>query len=98
MKCSIQRGEAELNGTFHLSPNENICSIARMKKHSLFVLYNTKIDPCHLTSGTYCTLSFSLLLQFHRYPIFKVPGPAQSKIFKFRVKQSVPKIYKIRPK
>ena len=24
MKCSIQRGEAELNGTFHLSPNENI--------------------------------------------------------------------------
>ena len=40
MKCSIQRGEAELNGTFHLSPNENICSIARMRKHSLFVLYN----------------------------------------------------------
>ena len=41
MKCSIQRGEAELNGTFHLSSNENICSIARMKKHSLFVLYNS---------------------------------------------------------
>ena len=37
MKCSIQQGEAELNGTFDLSPNENICSIARMKKHSLFV-------------------------------------------------------------
>ena len=71
MKCSIQRGEAELNGTFHLSPNENICSIARVKKHSLFVLYNIKIDPCHLTSGTHCTLSFSQLLQFHRYPIFK---------------------------
>ena len=32
---------ASLNGTFHLSPNENICSIARMKKHSLFVLYNS---------------------------------------------------------
>ena len=71
MKCSIQRGEAELNGTFHPSPNENICSIARMKKHSLFVLCYTKIDPCHLTSGTHCTLSFSLLLQFHRYPISK---------------------------
>ena len=28
MKCSIQRGAAELNGTCHLSPNENICSIA----------------------------------------------------------------------
>ena len=40
MKCSIQRGEAELNVTFHYSPNENICSIARMRKHSLFVLYN----------------------------------------------------------
>ena len=33
MKCSIQRGEAELNGTFHLSPNKNICSIAQMRKH-----------------------------------------------------------------
>ena len=47
MKCSIQRGEAEMNGTFHLSPNENICSIARKKKHSLFVLYNTIMDSCH---------------------------------------------------
>ena len=44
MKCYIQRGEAELNGTFHLSPNENICSIARMRKHSLFVLYNLYKD------------------------------------------------------
>ena len=37
---TIQRSEAELNGTlngtFHLSPNENICSIARKRKHSLF--------------------------------------------------------------
>ena len=41
MKCSIKQGEAELNGTFHLSPNENIYSIARMRKHSLFV-YNYK--------------------------------------------------------
>ena len=41
MKCSIQRGEAELNDTFHHLPNENICSIARMRNiHSLFVLYN----------------------------------------------------------
>ena len=28
MECSIQRGKAELNGTFHLSPNENSCIIA----------------------------------------------------------------------
>ena len=27
MKCSIQRGEAELKGTFHLSPNANNCSL-----------------------------------------------------------------------
>ena len=83
MKCSIQRGEAELNGTFHLSPNENICSIARMKKHSLFVLYNTKTDPCHLTSGTHCTLSlsFSLLFQFHRFPIFKQSRVQPSQTF-----------------
>ena len=45
MKCSIQRGEVGLNGTFHLAPNENICSIARMRKHSLFVVYTcTKIQ------------------------------------------------------
>ena len=43
MKCSIQRGEAELNGTFHLSPNENICSIARMENiHYLFYITCTK--------------------------------------------------------
>ena len=44
MKCSIQRGEAELNGTFHLSPFENICSIAGMRKHLLSVLYNLYKD------------------------------------------------------
>ena len=44
MKCSNQRGEAELNGTFQLSPNENICTIARMRKHSLFVSYNLYKD------------------------------------------------------
>ena len=39
MKRSIQRFEAELNGTFHLSPNENIFSITRMKNiHYLFYI------------------------------------------------------------
>ena len=33
----IQRGEAKLNRTFHLSPTENMCTIARMKNiHYLF--------------------------------------------------------------
>ena len=36
MKCSIQRGEAELNGTFHLSPHENICTIALINIHYLY--------------------------------------------------------------
>ena len=45
MKCSIQRGEAELNGTFHLSPHENICSTARMRNiHYLFYITWTKIQ------------------------------------------------------
>ena len=38
MKCSIQLGEAELNGTFHLSPNETICSISKGKK--TFIIWN----------------------------------------------------------
>ena len=73
MKCSIQRGEAELNGTFHLHRMKIFVPLHEWKKHSLFVLYNTKIDPCHLTSDSHwhCTLSFSLPLQFHRYPILK---------------------------
>ena len=45
VKCSIQRGEAELNGTFNLSPNENICSIARMRNiHYLFYITCAKIE------------------------------------------------------
>ena len=35
---------ASLNGTFHLSSNENICSFAWMKKHSSFVFYNLYKD------------------------------------------------------
>ena len=41
--CSIQRGEAKLNGTFHISLYEISCSITRMRKHS-FVLYNLYKD------------------------------------------------------
>ena len=31
MECPNQQGEAGLIGTFHLSPHENILTIARMK-------------------------------------------------------------------
>ena len=51
MKCSIQRGYGELNSTFHLSPNENICSIARMRKHSLFAIYNLYKDSNSSTNS-----------------------------------------------
>ena len=44
IKCSIERGEAKLNGTFNLSPNENICTIARMKNiHYLFHIISKNI-------------------------------------------------------
>ena len=42
MKCTIQLGFVSLNGTFHLSPNENICIIALINIH---YLYN-KIFKC----------------------------------------------------
>ena len=35
MKCTIQLGFASLNGTFHLSPHENICTIALINIHYL---------------------------------------------------------------
>ena len=39
MECSMQRGKAELYRTFHLSPNENSCTIARIKSiHYLFYI------------------------------------------------------------
>ena len=44
MKCFIQRGEAELNVILHLSLKEKNCSIAQMRKRSLFVLYNLYKD------------------------------------------------------
>ena len=42
MECSIHRGEAKLKRTFHPSPIPNICTISRMKKHTLFALYDIK--------------------------------------------------------
>ena len=42
MKCTIQLGFASLNGTFHFSPYENICTNCT-HKHSIFVY-------CHLLS------------------------------------------------
>ena len=38
MKCTIQLGFASLNGTFHLSPHENICTIALINIHYLYTI------------------------------------------------------------
>ena len=39
IECSIQRCEAKFKNKFHLSPNYNICTIARMKdNHFLFYM------------------------------------------------------------
>ena len=38
MKCSIQLGFASLNRTFHLSPHENICTIALITIHYLYTI------------------------------------------------------------
>ena len=44
MECSIQQSKAKFKRTFHLSLNENICTVTHHtnEKHSLFVLYNIK--------------------------------------------------------
>ena len=36
IKCTIQLGFASLNGTLHLSPHENICTIALINIHYLY--------------------------------------------------------------
>ena len=48
MVCSIQQGKVKLIRTFHLSTNENICTITWMKNiHYLFHI-TTKWYLCHL--------------------------------------------------
>ena len=38
-KCSIQLGFASLNGTFHLLPHENICTIALINIYYLYIIF-----------------------------------------------------------
>ena len=44
MKCLFNEAIAELNGTFHLSPSENVLTIARMKT---FIVYSM-FEPAYL--------------------------------------------------
>ena len=45
MKCSIQLGFASMNGTFHLSPHENICTIALIYIHYLYNNQHVEYSP-----------------------------------------------------
>ena len=67
MKCSIQRGEAELNDTFHFLPNENMCSIARMNMFYITFLqaaYSTLrgkyyADACVMLNARTASVAFA---------------------------------------
>ena len=39
MKCTIQLGFASMNGTFHVSPQENICTIELINIHYLYICH-----------------------------------------------------------
>ena len=62
MKCTIQLGFASLNRTLHLSPHENICTIAPINIHylytnsSLLLLFHANSTLLHLLSTTASTL------------------------------------------
>ena len=50
MKCSIQLGFALLNGTFHLSPHENICTIALINIHYLYI-HTLRVHYAHAAAN-----------------------------------------------
>ena len=52
-KCSIKLGFASLNGTFHLSPHENICTTALINIHYLYT------NPCVLVFNIFLILESS---------------------------------------
>ena len=67
MECSIQLGFASLNGK-RFSSNENICSIARMRKKSLFAFYMTHIKILGICLAKACSV-FQLSLETdEKYP------------------------------
>ena len=52
MKCTIQLGFASLNGTLHLPPHENICTIALINIHYLYTIVSLHC----FSSGTFPTV------------------------------------------
>ena len=71
MKCSIQLGFASLNGTFHLSPQENICTLALINIHYLYTNFTLKskckfINLIHTQQKNkiICLLSWNIIKWF----------------------------------
>ena len=58
---SIQLGSASLNGTFHLSPHENICTIALINIHYLYnanwQLYAHFVIAGHIYVKRFCFMT-----------------------------------------
>ena len=72
----IQLGFASLNGTFHLSPHENICTIALINIHYLYTMKvernktfknNRKIREIWAQNGISCKCSNNFLARARRF-------------------------------
>ena len=68
-KCTFQLGFALFNGTFHLSPRENICAIALINIHYLYNIfsYNFYKDSCPLIG--WIAFIISTIYQVTKHPI-----------------------------
>ena len=67
MKCSIQLGFASLNGTFHVSPHENICTIALINIHHLYSMY-----VCSILTRRFSNHVSRLLSRSHTFAIIVI--------------------------
>ena len=68
MKCTIHLGFASLNGRFHPSPHENICTIAHINIHYLYIIwmiqYKLYLQAMQVTLNKK-SVSVALCLNFH---------------------------------
>ena len=68
MKCTIQLGFASLYGTFHLSPHENIYTIALINIHYLYNIISKQaliLKDMTTDLTRYTTVTFKGLWEFY---------------------------------
>ena len=63
MKCTIQLGFTSLNGTFHLSPHENICTIALINIYYLYTIIDFYQNKAQFGAEHQCGSRESILNQ-----------------------------------